>query len=335
MAKLLLLAVIALVAFLAPGKEGVPVLSALRTQAPIVVVGNSVIRGRSICDQDLRTIPAMLAEVAGAEVLDLSKGGQTLEQSANLAAVALRNPRVARVVVALSPFAFADHGGLGLQEALMFRTVNPALEAAPLAPRIVQGTLLSGAPPVSRQAFHYKGVDYPDYEGVKRTFFGAEKQAMRCPESDGANARFVEAFHAFNYVQLPVDAAAVSLLASLNALAAPQRSRLSFTMLPVDYELMARFDPDLAAAARSRTAALLARLRAQGIDVLDLSAAAPNEAFADRWCACGHLNAAGRLRVAQGLVAGQPQASAGAPTGTAASAAPAAPMVASRQDGRP
>lgn len=310
-----ILAILALLmALLAPGPAQLAALArVVRSQAPVTLVGNSAIRHHSRCDADPRGIGERLGEALGQPVVDLSDGGQTLEQGANLAAVALRARPGGTLVVPLSLFDFADWDVLPLQETLAWRTLNPALPAPPLTDRLRAGRLLQGLEPATRAAFTHRGEAYPGYESVKTRWFAAEQRAMRCPETDGQDLRFIEAFHAFQYAQLPVHAEALALLRALARQARDRGTRTLWVLMPVDLPLMAAMDPTLADAVRARLQTLRERLAEADFAVLDLSDAVPREAFADRWCACGHLLEAGRQTVAQRIA--QALSRLAAPTG--------------------
>lgn len=306
MKRIVLFVVAAVLAFVAPGREIVPLAKSRLNGAHVMVLGNSAITHRSKCDSDQRTIPAMMADESGFTVTDLSTPGQLIDQSVNIAGAGLSNPNLRRIVLTFSLFDLADYDTTPLQEALLHRTWNRQLTQSNLLERVTaQGSampLLVGRTPGSRAAFEYKSEHYPEYEGIKRNYFVREKAAMKCPEHDGYDPKFVEAFHAFQYTRLPMHSQLVTLIGRLEREARRSGVKLDVALLPINVELMARMEPALVADLKVRVARVSRALEQQGVTLTDLSAIASNDEFADRWCACGHLLSAGRLKVARQLL---------------------------------
>lgn len=317
MMKLIVFTLAAVLAFILPGRELTPIVKSRLANASIVVLGNSAITHRSRCDRDQRTIPMMMADESGRSVIDLSTPGQLIDQSVNVGGYALGNPGVQRIVFTLSLFDLADFDTTPLQEALLHRAWNRGIVQPSLADRLRANgsalTLLTGRAAGSRAPFEYKGVPYPEYEGIKRDFFSHEKRIMGCPETDGADAGFVEAFHFAQYVQLPIHEPLIDMVASLKRLASDRGVAMDVYLLPINGELMRRFDPLLLERLRLRVQKVSQLFRERGLVLTDLSTLVGNEEFADRWCACGHMLQNGRLKVARSLV-GAPSSGTSGPT---------------------
>jgi hypothetical protein len=290
----------ALCAFLVPTTELRTFAKTLRSRADVAMVGNSVMSHASKCDARSEGIAALLAERRGRDVLDLSIPGQLPEEELNLAALALRNPGVRQIVVPMSLADLGDWDTLSLQALLFWRSVNPALPGPSLWGR-VGPYLLTGPPIASREGFNWEGmkaeVGHPGYDAIKE-HFTLEKQKMGCPENDGFDADFNRAYYENQYVQLPIRRENLDVMGAFASQARARGVRVIWPFLPINLELMQRLQPSAAAAARARVKQLIAALATRDIRVLDLSELVPNDEFADRWCACGHLLLAGRQRVA-------------------------------------
>jgi hypothetical protein len=280
-----------------PGQQGGrAVLRALFTKAELVVVGNSIIDHVSRCDVDRRSIAEEVSVATGRTVSDISYGGQSIEESANVAAVALRNPDVGAIVVGIAPGALQAWGELPVQDQLFYRLVNRPLVAAPPWSKLGAGVISEYQKP-----FAYKGVQYPDYAGIKKIFYEAESKAMGCPETDGRDRTFVEANYFHNYLTYPVRDDNVVLLGSLSRYASRRDKDVVVIILPVDYQALGGFDRAWPDELRQGTRGAVSALRTAGVAVVDLSEAASNDMFADRWCACGHLLETGRAVVADAV----------------------------------
>jgi hypothetical protein len=297
---LVILAAAAVLALCAPfdAKLTPLMIRALSTQARTSIVGNSVLSHASRCDEDPRTLPQMLATDIGQPVLDLSFPGQSLDQAVNLAAIALRNPRTDVVVVPVSLFELFEWDDLSWRAYLMFRLINPAIVARSLTARLLGPEDTATSHPIE-SAFSYAGRDYPDYDLLKATYFTPENAAMPCPENDGVNRDFIAANYHHMYFDFPVASDAIRMLASLGEEARRRDRSLLLVLMPIDSDLIARLDVAGAAALHDTVAHAVDALASRGLHVLDLSASVANAHFADRWCACGHLQDSGRLEVAR------------------------------------
>ncbi len=272
-----------------------------KNQAPLVVTGNSAAVTASPCDSSARNIPDLLSDSIHRGNLDLAYPGQTLTESASLAALSMRTRAPKDVVALLSYFEFEEWDNLDLQQYLLTRLASPGLAAEPWLGRLLSGCAVSGEPHRRYQPFSYGGQDYPAYDRLAATTFEAERSAMPCPENDGSNRAFLEAHYYQQYVHFPPNPRNVELLGSLQRIASKAGKRLWIVLMPIDYEQLGRMQPDVTGLVRQRADEVIAALRGQGLAVIDLSGLVENSDFADRWCACGHLQLAGRKTVAAAL----------------------------------
>lgn len=271
-------------------------------RAAIKATGNSVITHRSKCDADTRTLPQMMGAA------DLSFPGETLAEGLNVAGLALRRGRPGTVVLMVSLSQLAAERREDLRSALFFRLAGIPLTVNGVAARIAALEPVTASPEREQTAFRYAGTDYPAYDQLKTRYLLPERLAMGCPETLGRNRRFIEALYWNNYLRMPLHLPYWRDLATLAADAGRGGNRLLIVLMPVDFGDVATLNPRLDAALRARRDAALARTRAAGLPLLDLSEALPAEAFADRWCGCGHLAAQGRRTVAARIAAAMGQA---------------------------
>ena len=272
-----------------------------RGGSPVVAVGNSIVDYVGRCDSDRRTIPQLLADRTGLKVADSSWGGQSVGTSVALAAIALKakNVRVVVVPVAANALSFGD--SLPLQTLSFARLTGGYLESADYAARLRNGIGLSPSVAPYQQPFSYKGVHYPDYNGIKIKYLSSEVAHTVCPENLGVNRRFLAGYYWANYNAGTVQAALLRDLARLQAKAKGEGKRVVVVLLPLDFEDAAALGPDVAAAMARRRREVLAAAGIAGLDMLDLSGGEPVSSFAQRWCACGHLSEQGRHHVVDRL----------------------------------
>ena len=287
--------------FLAPlpgFKEFRFLVKALCTNAPIAIAGNSVIGYVSRCDSDKRTLQAMIQDQMGKKTTDLDYGGESLDDSIQYAATALHNPRNRTVIVLLSLFDIQRWNEGNLQRYLFFKLLNPSLDEASLRSRFHLKSILTGEGDPLTSAFRYKGTDYPDYVHIWDTYFERESGGISCPEGDGRDLRFIEAYYYHSYLGFPVQVENYNLLKSLQDDARRSGKQLLLVISPIDYTLIAKLNPDIATGVRRRNSSVFHALTERKINVLDLGDALQGEDFAGRYCACGHLAESGRRKVA-------------------------------------
>ena len=276
-------------------------LRALAGTAETAIVGNSVIRAVSKCDNDKRSLAGLLRS-GNSSILDMSFGGQSIEYTANMAALAAKNSNVKNIIVGLSMASFRSFDNMPLRDLIFFGLSNPSLLNSTIRKRIDENTsIFTGRVALGQKSFKYKGTRYPSYEGLKYRYFIKEKEAMSCPENDGYDMDFVEAYYhrVYSYdVTKRAIAENVALLASLNSSIDSHSKRLTFVFMPVNHQLIEKISPATVESIKHNSKAVAALLEGQEIKPLDLSYMLPNEDFCDRWCACGHLCYTGRQKVA-------------------------------------
>jgi hypothetical protein len=259
----------------------------------IAVFGNSVIDALSRCDRDRRTLLEMIADASSRHSIDLSYGGQTISEELNLSSAALRAPGIDELVVFISTTSLADYDAIDLRSALFFRLFGTPLFSNDFLARLSRGVGLTGV--VHRfEPFEYKGRSYPDYDGVKNRYFVKERQYTACPERQGEDLGFIEAYYYRNLAEPNIWQQNVIDLSILAKDALDRRKRLVFVLSPINFGDMEALDPELAKAARRRRDQVLALADANNISIIDATEVAQADDFADRYCACGHLNERGR-----------------------------------------
>lgn len=263
------------------------------------VIGNSVIDAKSQCDSDRRTIPDLLTDDSGKPVINLSMGGQSITTSLNYALWALRNGAGRKVVLYLSAFSFQETLDVGLQKQLLFFLTNRELPLNQLPARFQSGVFLEPRASLNQQPFTYGGVHYPGYSGLFKTYYTREKALQRCPERLGVDRAFIEANYWKVYALADFANGNVNALRLVQDLAETTKNQLLIVLLPVDYDDVRQLNSALSETIIGRVSALTHALARSGIRFLDLTSSVGMDGFTDRYCACGHLNAAGRKAVVQ------------------------------------
>jgi hypothetical protein len=252
----------------------------------VVMLGDSVIAGYSHCDTNTASIPEMLAAALHEPVVDASRPGSVVGASLDAlrVAVSFRHFRLAVVPVTVNSELFTSVSG-DSDAARLWRDVAGSLRYAP-----------KPAP----QRTPFKGRVYGDYDELTTRYFPKEKAASTCPEEAGSDLAFVEYMYWKHFGQ-PLNAADgfdafVGRVQSLQA-----RGIATLAVLPpVDHQLIETLnDPPVMSNLRQATAETGRLLEAARIPFVDLTFALPSGAFADPYCACGHLNAPGREEYAR------------------------------------
>lgn len=268
-------------------------------QAAVVLTGDSVIKHYSICDADRRYVSEIVSGNAALPLQDLSYGGQSIiEQLAYLGAASNnQSARTLVLTVALTDFLRVVRPSLRRRE--LFAIVSPANEIAdgPAATRL-SDLVLGGDLPFD---FDYDGEHFPSYDYIKRRYLGVEQSHASCPEADAWDRRFLKAYYYGTYVHGDLDDRHVGEMARLDAHARARGKRLMVVVKPMDIALIEQMDAAWARSVRARMALMVDRMRQAGLEVTDLSESLPSEDFADRWCACGHLQERGRQKFGEAI----------------------------------
>lgn len=273
--------------------------TASAAKAPVFMSGTSVIKHFSPCDSDTRSISAITGEHAGIAVTDLSYGGQTLLEQVAYLGAALQNKH-SRVLVASASLADTQGAPLpSLRRRLLFSLVSPVevWNAGPSGAGVADLILGADVP----LAFDYAGEHFPTYEYIKQKYFSIEYAGRRCPEHDGVNRKFVEAIYFGTYVNGNIDESRLQLIKQLAKEAASHGRSFLFVLQPIDFELIEGLRTEWGSSVRRKRDKILQELASAHVRVLDLTEVLTNADFADRWCACGHLQESGRRKVASAL----------------------------------
>ena len=292
----LFLGILATVLFPFPMDEATPIIrQAVQRSAPTMILGSSGIDESSRCESDRRSIPTMVSDQLGEPVIDASRNGLTVEAAVNIAAVVEKYRAIKNVVLAAGWVDLLETDAMSTHDTLAFRELNPELSFD--KPQDYYHGLQSLFARYQHidQPFTFRGVNY---RGDVPGLFESEAKQRTCPENDGHNMVAIAA----NYYHLNVEYAPspslARLIVSLNRhLQAEQRAAV-FVLLPLNLEYMGRIDSAGPGLIRQRRDALVAELRTGGVRVVDLLETLPSSDFIDRWCACTHYSAQGRMEIA-------------------------------------
>jgi len=267
------------------------------TSSPIYMTGTSVLKHISACDSDQRHVTQMMAARLGSQVTDLSYGGQTLIEQAAYLGTAMHNPQARVLIASASLGDFTPTSEPAFRRRLLFTLASPPSQVRYASDDVADLVMGRDLP----ESFDYDGEHFASYDYIKQKYLSVEREHSTCPETQGYDHRFVKAIYYGNYVVRPIDDAAVALMARTAAQARAHGKQFFLVVMPVDMELVKQLDPAWVNAIQALRDRLVARLGTQGVSVLDLSEQVPDAGFADRWCACGHLQSLGRERTADRL----------------------------------
>ncbi len=258
------------------------------------IVGNSVASHVSNCDTDQRPLATMVAMTANRTESNLGFPGQSLDQAINLAALAVANPKIEKVVVLVSLAQFEYNRRQDLRSDMFFRLTAGDYRINDIWARLRRLEPITSGFVRQEDPFTYGGKSYPDYNGVKQRYMLPEREAMRCPETLGQDRAFIEALYWNYYLREPLDSSYMVDLTTLAGRSRAETKPILFVLMPIDLQDVTDLNPALAAAIRTRRDLLLDMSREASLPMLDLSESLPASSFADRWCGCGHLVDSGR-----------------------------------------
>jgi hypothetical protein len=265
------------------------VVKAARNTQDVLIVGNSVIKTPSHCDDDPRSIAQMLAADLNQPVLDLSRGGMQLDQELALIKTSTLGRAGRQIVLPLA-----------INDQLLASKVPTTGHDAWLMH--MTGSVPRGepAPPAT-----YKGVWYGNYADYAAKYFPLEKAAAQCPELNVLDTLFVEFMYWRNFAhQKDFSSDKQPWVKKFQSI---QRSgnHLLVAIFPYNREMVRTyFGTAEADRIDAEVGQVVAYLRNEGIPTLDLSTKLASSDFTDLWCACGHLNQSGRRKVSQALADG-------------------------------
>lgn len=256
-------------------------------QPKVILLGNSVSRTASRCDDDRRSIGDLVA-AANVPVTELALGGLTLDRMRDYLRVAsaVRDVEVAFLPVQLS------HG--------FFRTLSP--QRQPRVWRTLANEWKTAAPPESDPP-SYEGVSYGSYADIAANNFPVERNTTACPEPFGVNRSFVKYMYWRNYRPRPEPMKGFDEFVHFSAEMKARGLRVVPVLMPLNADLMTELNgAEFVATARAEARRMSEALAAQNIEHVDLTTVVAGVDFADPWCACGHLTHNGRAEVARKLV---------------------------------
>lgn len=263
----------------------------------VIIYGNSVIDATSNCDNNRSSIAKMLQIQSGREVINLSRGGQSLDFSLGNAGLLL-SKHSRDIVVPISLFQFNSSNSYPVWTALLFQLASGGLEISSLSSRVKAGAYISGVVPLSQKSFVYKKREYPEYARLSAIYFSREKTALTCPNQLGEDLEFIEANYYKSYLLPPSQKQYFIDIKNIYDLAQQRGNRIIYVLLPIDFEDLNTLNPKLANDIQGRLQMTRKSLDDTEVPYLDLSESLPATAFTDRFCACGHLNQNGRSFVA-------------------------------------
>jgi len=269
----------------------------------LIVFGNSVIDAKSNCDENPSSIANMIEIRLGRRVIDMSQAGQALDVALGNVGLLTAAGHRRDIVVPISLFHFNTSNSYPVWTALLFQLAAGGLEVNSFRARFQAGAYVSGIVPLSQKPFVYKGQSYPDYSKISATYFVKEKYRLTCPSKIGIDKTFIEANYWKAYLLPLVQKKYFKDLAKIQSLVARRGSRVTYVLLPIDIEDVESLNADLASALRERLAMVRYELDVAKVAYLDLTESLPAAEFADRFCACGHLDQNGRGLVADRISA--------------------------------
>jgi hypothetical protein len=243
----------------------------------------------------------MIQDQTAEKTEGLNYNGQSFDDSIQFTSAALQNQKIKSVIVLFSLAGLQQWDQGSLQRYLFFKLLNPSLQEATLRSRVFSPAILNGEASEGFLSFRYKGVEYPEYKQMLATYFERESEDMPCPERDGKDLRFIEAYYDHNYLRYPLRAENFDLLASMAEEASRRGKQFLLVIAPIDFDLMNQLNPEMAASVRAKEGLVFQVLKRRKVNVLDLGDALRNEDFADRYCACGHMVESGRRKAAQAI----------------------------------
>ena len=304
MAFLAIMLAIALVLFLLPwptSQQGGRMMRIVRGDQQIALVGPSTVYYVSPCDGDRRPLSTMIADETGRPVSDRSAGGQEAIDSIDLAAATVHGRAITDVIL---PLAWSQSDDLTVPDwrrLAAYRLFTPGFPALAASDRAGLWAGLAGARRPMSRPYRFAGRDWPGYDQLSATQFAREKTLTRCPEALTHDPAFTRGYYWWTHVAKRPNPMLAPLIGTLNRFLASHGRRLHVVLLPINGEVLERFQAGWGRAATAGQHQLAANLRAAGVPVLDLTDGWSAGEFGSPWCACAHFNASGRTRIAHAV----------------------------------
>lgn len=257
--------------------------------------GNSVLKHSSKCDSDHRSIPQMFADSTQESVVDMSRGGMRIGRMLDIAEILLAfgiKPKTMYFQISLDgDFIKQGNEQSGIVSFFNsnFSPIKKMLNLAPVAE----------SPNIKR--VEYKGRYYGDYQEFSKNNFVLEKQKMSCPEIIGHDKDFIAFMYWRNFLDKSLNSLGREDFRNRIDKLQKKGVRVIFWLTPVNFgdinELHGSIGFNEVMAYKNKIRNLMGDFNA-----LDVSMNVPPNFFADRWCACGHLNSEGRWYVVTNLL---------------------------------
>jgi hypothetical protein len=265
----------------------------------IVMYGNSVNRHVSKCDADRRTLPEMIGSLAGTPVVDISKGGMSIAEYRDVNAWIAGKARP-RIVIAPLMIDMTRAYGYSAPDLIGRHLIYSAL--ALKWPHRIPDLLVGdgGARHVSAERLTYNGRYYGNGPEIQANFYSKEKALAPCPEIDGVDLEFVRFSHWRASQAISTTSRFTEEVDALIRQVTQVQSKILFVLMPENVTL---FDASLDRMEQAHRMQvwkwMVDEFSTRGALFMDLSRLVPRDEFVDRWCACGHLDDRGRMRVAR------------------------------------
>ncbi len=256
--------------------------------------GNSVIRHSSKCDTDHRSISDLFAAAIHQPVVDMSRGGMRTGRMLDIVEVLVAlglKPKAVYIQVPLDGDVIAQLNEISGVKG--FFTTNFSELKHKL--NLTEGSQIGS---MKRVAFN--GHYYGDYGEFSKKYFVIEKQQRTCPETMGVDKDFIAFMYWRNFLEKNADTSAAQEMNRIQTLV-NKGIKIVFWIAPVNSEDISALHGSASIQGLSAYKNNIVNLM-KNFTVVDMSHTVPANHFADRWCACGHLNDEGRLSVVSQLI---------------------------------
>lgn len=255
--------------------------------------GNSVIKHSSKCDADHRSISDMFAAAINQPVVDMSRGGMRTGRMLDIVEVLVTlglKPKAVYIQVPLDGDVVAQLNETSGAKAFFNTNFSELTHKLNLTEDSQIGSI---------KRVEFNGHYYGDYNEFSKSYFVVEKQQRTCPEGMGVNRDFIAFMYLRNFLEKKAYANATQEVSRIQTLV-NKGVKIVFWIAPVNSEDISTLHGSASIKELSAYKNNIVNLM-KNFTVVDMSFTLPANYFADRWCACGHLNDEGRLSVVSQL----------------------------------
>lgn len=252
------------------------------SKSSLFIYGNSVLKTKSKCDSSADTVADLINKNTDILPSDLSRGGM----------------RLGNMLVSAQALATLSSKGSIFLFPISLETgsFNVSLDTNHVTSFLKKNNKLFDTEPIVdlNSVTTYKGIHYGNYSNFSQEFFNYEKAKMSCPENIGSNLNFVEYMYYRNFIQRDT-----SDLLQFDEIRQQLKSIVSkgqtviLVLMPINYDDIRALHGDLSVNLIDQRVANI-KEQLKEFAPIDLSKSVSDTGFSDRWCACGHLNQAGR-----------------------------------------